>query len=260
MTFKHSVNAVPGDKWECTASLPVAFASRVRAGRGTLLPSRGRVAGAHGYLLSQPTPAPRPGAVGLGAVPCDLALRPSPTPRSEACVIAESLKGMPGLFRGFIHLLRSLPPYPSQSWHLSWGRGSSPCEGSCFTLQFSLSFRGRYIAPLTQHMHLLGVEHGSVPCQASSDDSFASATASPLQLQELPQALINLCGCWLCCWGGRSATVVYHSTPHDFVTSQSSAPTVKLLCHRAACCVKTCSVLQYLAGSSSSDSLCVFRL
>lgn len=130
------------------------------------------------------------------------------------------------------------------------GQGSSPCEGSCSTLQYSLSFGGWYTALLTQHVPLPGVKHESIPCQALSDDSFASATASPLQLQELPQALINLCGCLLCCWGERSATVVYHFTPHSFATSQSSAPTVKLLCDRAACCMNTCSVLQYLAAAA----------
>lgn len=132
MTFKHSVNAVPADKWGRVALLPLAFVSPER-GLGAV-PSRLPRAG-----LREPAAAcradlhrpPGPGAAGLGAVPWDLVLRQSPTPRSEACMIAKSLEGqagVPGLFILFIHLQLSLPPYPSASLLLCLGPRQLPMQ------------------------------------------------------------------------------------------------------------------------------------
>lgn len=103
MTFKHSVNAGPGDKWGRAASLPVAFASleRVLGAMPSRLPGTGRWEPTAACWADLHRPPRGLGAAGMGAVPWDPSLRRSPPPCSEAYMIAKSLEGEAGELGAF---------------------------------------------------------------------------------------------------------------------------------------------------------------
>lgn len=165
MTFKHSLNAGPGDKWGCAASLPVAFASPERGEGREQHPVASPGPGCRGNLC-----APGPGT---GTVPLS-------SPRG-LCQCLEGKAGMLEVFKRPLHLQLSLPPCPSGSLLTGLGPRQLSIWGSCSLLQSSLSFRGWNPTNLAQHAPLAGPRPESISFCTSSGGNFASAAAPSLQ-------------------------------------------------------------------------------